>query len=91
MNDDKPAMVTYYAITDEFSTQEYPGGVLRRIRNDGEHRDEAFGRNLAWGHAADRYPADPPAGKSGGEMREITEDEANGIIARMLRTASRQQ
>lgn len=80
----------YYEITDEFSTRDRPAGVLRRIRDDGRHRDEAFGRNLAWGPAADRYPGDPPADKSG-ELTEITREVAERIIARMLRAASRER
>lgn len=90
MTDDGPATVTYYAITDEFSTPRRPAGVLRRTREETGTRDEAFGRNLAWGHAAGRYPVDPPIGKSG-ELPEITEEEADRIIARMLRAASRER
>lgn len=82
--------ITYYAIVDAFSTRRRPAGVLRRIRRDGTARDEAFGRNLAWGHATSRYSAAGPRAEAGPELHEITEDEARRIIARMLRDAARQ-
>ena len=34
--------ITYYAIIDEFSSRDRPGGVLRRVANDEGHVDEAF-------------------------------------------------
>ncbi|MBO0806594.1 MAG: hypothetical protein J2P25_26380 [Nocardiopsaceae bacterium] len=75
--------VTYYAIVDAFSSRRRPAGVLRRITDgDGNRRDEAFGRNLAWGHATGRYPA------ATGELHEITEDEATRIVSRMLHAAA---
>lgn len=74
--------VIYYAIVDAFSSRRRPAGVLRRTWRDGERRDEAFGRNLAWGHATARYPPGSP------ELHEISEDEANRIVARMLRAAA---
>lgn len=79
--------VSYYAIVDAFSTRRCPAGVLRRIRRDGTVRDEAFGRNLTWGHATSRYSG----ADSGPELHEITEDEARRIVARMLRAAARQE
>lgn len=79
--------VSYYAIVDAFSTRRRPAGVLRRTRRDGTVRDEAFGRNLAWGHATSRYSGTG----SGPELHEITEDEARRIVARMLRAAARQE
>lgn len=82
--------VTYYAIVDAFSTRRRPAGVLRRIRRAGDVRDEAFGRNLAWGHATARYSGAGPGPGTGPELHEITEDEANRIVAQMLRAASRQ-
>ena len=81
--------VTYYAIVDAFSTRRRPAGVLRRTRRDGKVRDEAFGRNLAWGRPTGRYSAAGSPGDSGPELHEITEDEAGRIIARMLRAAAR--
>lgn len=78
--------VSYYAIVDAFSTRRRPAGVLRRIRRDGTVRDEAFGRNLTWGHATSRYSGGDP----GAELHEISEDEASRIVLRMLRAAARQ-
>jgi hypothetical protein len=78
--------VAYYAIVDAFSSRRRPAGVLRRTWRDGARLDEAFGRNLAWGHATARYSADDP----GHQLHAITEDEANRIVARMLRAASSQ-
>jgi hypothetical protein len=40
--------ITYYAIIDEFSSRETPGGVLRRVRNDDGITDEAFSEDLRW-------------------------------------------
>ena len=34
---------SYYAIVNDFSSREEPGGVLRRIKHDGGERDETFG------------------------------------------------
>jgi hypothetical protein len=76
--------VTYYAIVDAFSSRRRPAGVLRRIRRDGKQRDEAFGRNLAWGPATGRYAG------SGAELHKITGEEAGQIVARLLRAAARQ-
>lgn len=78
--------ISYYVIVDAFSTRRHPAGVLRRIRRDGTVRDEAFGRNLAWGHSTARYSG----AESGHELHEITEEEARRIVARMLRAAARQ-
>ena len=43
-----PAKITYFAIVDEFSSKERPGGVVRRIENDEGEYDEAFTGNLDW-------------------------------------------
>ena len=40
--------IIYYAIIDEFSNREKPGGVLRRVRNDAGVTDEAFSADLTW-------------------------------------------
>ena len=34
--------ITYYAIIDEFSSRDRPGGVLRRVINNEGQVDEAF-------------------------------------------------
>lgn len=81
--------VIYYAIVDAFSSRRCPAGVLRRTWRNGERRDEAFGRNLAWGHATTRFSADP-AEDPVPELHEITEEEASWIVTRMLRAAASQ-
>lgn len=85
--------VTYYAIVDAFSSRRRPAGVLRRTWRDGKPRDEAFGRNLAWGHAGTRYRADPSGSPDGPipELHEISENEANWIVDRMLHAAASQE
>jgi hypothetical protein len=45
-----PAKVTYYAIVNEFSSREEPGGVIRRIIDDEGRDDQAFTRSLQWEH-----------------------------------------
>ena len=45
--------VSYYAIVNDFSSHEEPGGVLRRIKRDGGERDGEWIRELAYGALAD--------------------------------------
>ena len=76
--------VTYYAIVDDYTSRDEPAGILRRF-DDGERRDESFGRDLEWQvssllHAADR-------GDTQYELIPITENEADQIIARIRETA----
>ena len=47
--------ISYYAIVNDFSSLEEPGGVLRRIKVDGGERDETFGSDLRWGRSALLY------------------------------------
>jgi hypothetical protein len=77
------AKVTYYAIVDDLSSREKPAGVLRRIEHeDGEH-DEAFTRSLEWKRSASLYSYE--RGNTDAEFYEISEDEANEIVARIRR------
>lgn len=39
--------ITHYAIVDDYTTNDNPAGVLRRF-DDGDRRDESFGRDLGW-------------------------------------------
>ena len=39
--------ISYYAIVNDFSSREEPGGVLRRVKHDGGERDETFGSDLS--------------------------------------------
>jgi len=81
--------VTYYAIVDDLSSRGEPAGVLRRIEHeDGEH-DEAFTRSLEWKHSASLYSYE--RGNADAEFYEISEDEANKIVARIRRTVAGEQ
>ena len=77
---------TYYAIVNEFSSRERPGGVLRRIEGDAEQNDEAFTRNLAWEHSSLLYSSE--RGNLDNKFIEISEDEANRIVARIRATVT---
>lgn len=82
-----PEQVTYYAIVDDHSSRDDPGGVLRRIRHDGGERDEAFGhRTLEWGHTSLLYSYE--RGDGDNQLFEISEDEANRIVERIRRTVT---
>jgi hypothetical protein len=77
-----PDKVTYYAIIDGLSSRERPAGVFRRIyTEDGGRRDEAFTRSLAWEHSWSLVSAE--RGDLENRFIEITEDEANQIVARI--------
>ena len=78
--------VTYYALIDEFSSRNQPGGVLRRTEKDNGKVDEVFSRHLTWDaspllRAAER-------GDTMFDFAEITEDEANRIVERIRADAS---
>jgi hypothetical protein len=75
--------ITYYAIVNEFSSRERPGGVLRRIKRDGGQRDEAFTRDLVWKRSASLHSAE--RGDTMNDFYPITEDEAMLIIDRIRR------
>ena len=75
--------ITYYAIVNEFSSRERPGGVLRRIKRDGGQRDEAFTRDLVWKRSASLHSAE--RGDTMNDFYPITEDEAILIIDRIRR------
>jgi hypothetical protein len=83
-----PTKITYYAIVNEFSSRERPGGVIRRVI-DGEGRDDqAFTRNLQWEHTGTLYSYE--RGNGDNQLYEITEDEANQIVERIKRTVTGQ-
>jgi len=77
--------VTYYAIVDDYSSRDEPSGVLRRVEYDGGQRDEAFGRNLRWGHTSMLYSYE--RGNRDNELYQITEEEAGRIVERIRRSA----
>jgi hypothetical protein len=78
--------IVYYAIVNEFSSREHPAGVLRRIRSKGEHRDEAFTRDLLWKRSDSLYSAE--RGDTMNDFVAITEEEAMQIVDRIRREAS---
>jgi hypothetical protein len=75
--------ITYYALVDDYSSREKPGGVVRRIRGDHGQQDEAFTADLTWKptwllHSAER-------GDTMNDFYPITEDEAMEIVDRIRR------
>jgi hypothetical protein len=77
-----PDKVTYYAIVNELSSREQPSGVFRRTYFEvGGKRDEAFTTDLMWERSASLVSAE--RGDLLNEFIEITEDEANQIVARI--------
>jgi hypothetical protein len=81
-----PAKITYYAIVDDFSTREDPGGVLRRIIDDEGRDDQAFTTNLKWEHSGSLYSYE--RGNLDNQFYEITEDEADRIMERIRRSVT---
>ena len=75
--------ITYYAIVNEFSSRERPGGVLRRIKHDGGHRDEAFTRDLVWKRSPSLHASE--RGDTMNDFYPITEEEAMRIVDRIRR------
>jgi len=84
-----PTKITYYAIVNEFSSRERPGGVIRRIVDDEGRDDQAFTRNLKWEHTGTLYSYE--RGNMDSKLYEISEDEANQIVARIRQTVAGQQ
>jgi hypothetical protein len=77
-----PDKVTYYAIVNDLSSREQPAGVFRRTyTEDGGRSDEAFTRKLIWGYSTSLISAE--RGDLQNDFIEITEDEANQIVARI--------
>ena len=77
--------ITYYAIIDEFSSRDRPGGVLRRVVDDNGQVDEAFSSSLTWEFSPLLYAAE--RGDTMFEFVPITEDEADQIITRIRESA----
>jgi hypothetical protein len=77
-----PDEVTYYAVVDDLSSRERPAGVFRRIyTDDGGRSDEVFTRELTWEFSPELISAE--RGDLEFEFVEISEDEANQIVARI--------
>lgn len=77
---------TYYAIIDEFSSRDRPGGVLRRVINDEGQVDEAFSRDLKWEFSPLLYAAE--RGDTMFDFVAISEEEAGRIVERIRGLAS---
>jgi hypothetical protein len=81
-----PDMITFYAIVNEFSSRERPAGVFRRTYFEaGGKRDEAFSRDMTWERSWLLVSAE--RGDTANDFIEITEDEANQIVARFREQA----
>ena len=65
---------TYYCVTDRYSGEDSPAGVVRRIVHAGGQRDEAFGRDLRWRHTFLVYSWE--RGNLDNGLHEIREDRA---------------
>ena len=76
--------ITYYAIIDEFSSRDNPGGVLRRVRNDEGITDEAFSADLMW--EVSPLLAGAERGDTMFDFVPISEAEAERIVARIRET-----
>jgi hypothetical protein len=82
-----PDNITYYAMTDDLSSRERPAGVLRRVYTEaGGRRDEAFTQNLVWERSASLVSFE--RGNLDNKFIEISEDEANRIVARIRATVT---
>ena len=84
-----PTKITYYAIVDEFSSRERPGGVLRRIQDDDGQEDQSFTRDLRWEFSPLLYSFE--RGDGDNQLYEITEKEANQIAERIRRIVTGDQ
>jgi hypothetical protein len=73
--------ITYYAILDEFSSRDQPGGVLRRVVNDEGQVDETFSRNLRWEFSSLLYAAE--RGDTMFDFLPISGEEASRIVERI--------
>jgi hypothetical protein len=72
--------ITYYARIDEDHPPERPTGLVRRIHTEPVPTDQAFHRDLEW-HPTE-YLRRYYLGKEYDDHVEITEEQANAVIAR---------
>jgi hypothetical protein len=96
---DGPDRVTYYAIVDQYSSQDAPAGVLRRVERGGrqpdgrqqresrQQRDEAFGRDLRWRHTFLLYSWE--RGNLDNSLHEISQDRATRVTDWIRREVTR--
>ena len=77
---------TYYVIFDDDSGPDRPVGVFRRIKSDDGQIDEVFSRDMKWEFSPLLYSAE--RGDTMFDFAEITEDEADEIVARIRAEAA---
>ncbi len=73
--------ITYYALVDDYSSRDKPGGLLRRAENEEEKIDEVFSRGLRWTPTPLLRTAE--SGDTMFDFIEITEEEAARIMERI--------
>jgi len=73
--------VTYYALVDDYSSRDKPGGVVRRVKHDRGQRDESFTKELVWKRTPLLYAAE--RGDTMNYFVPITEAEALRIVDRI--------
>jgi hypothetical protein len=78
-----PRGVAYYSITDRYSVEDLPAGVLRRAEHADGQRDEAFGRDLRWRHTFLLYSWE--RGNLDNTLREVSADRAMRITDQIRR------
>lgn len=78
--------VTYYAMTDVYTSREKPRTVLRRAETAEGKVDELFSRNLTWELSPLLYSAE--RGDTMFDFTEISEEEAEQIVDRLRAQAN---
>ena len=78
--------ITYYALVDDYSSREKPGGVVRRVMHNQGQRDEAFSGDLTWKRTSLLYAAE--RGDTMNDFVPISEEEAMQIVDRIRREAT---
>jgi hypothetical protein len=78
--------VAYYALVDDYSSREKPGGVVRRVTHDKGQRDEAFSKDLVWKRTTLLYSAE--RGDTMNDFVPISEEEAIRIVDRIRSEAA---
>jgi hypothetical protein len=77
-----PDKVTYYAIVNDWSSREQPGGLFRRTYFEtGGKCDEAFTTDLVWKRSISLVSAE--RGDLLNEFIEISEDQANQLMEQL--------
>jgi hypothetical protein len=83
-----PTKVTYYAIVNDYSSHDEPGGVLRRVEDGNGEYDEQFGHDLVWTRTPLLYSFE--RGNLDNQLYEITAEEADRIVERIRRSVTGQ-